>query len=231
MIVASVCSVWLPTPSSTMAPLLGYWKLRGLAQYIRTLLEYTGTKYEEKLYLFDSEPSWPDDKFNLGLDFPNLPYYIDGNVKLTQSAAIMYYIGRKNNMIGKTDEEKMYVDMLVNQAVDMRMRYAYLVNDSDFEEKKPKYLNEDLPKTLKMLSDYLGDKTWVLGDQITIPDFIFHEVLIINLDLDKRCLDNYKNLQVYIKRFEELPTIKKYLASPRLIKSPVSGPLAKFGNK
>lgn len=53
-------------------------------------------------------------------------------MKLTQSVAIMYYIGRKNNMIGRTDEEKMYVDMLVNQAMDMRMRYAYLVYDSDY---------------------------------------------------------------------------------------------------
>lgn len=143
----------------------------------------------------------------------------------------MYYIGRKNNMIGKTDEEKMYVDMLVNQAIDMRMRYAYLVYDPAYEEKKPKYLNEDLPKTLKMLSDYLGDKTWVLGDQITIPDFIFHEVLFVNLDLDESCLDNYKNLQAYIKRFEELPAIKKYQASPRFIKSPINAPFAKIGNK
>lgn len=29
------------------------------------------------------------------MDFPNLPYYIDGDVKLTQSQAILRYIARK----------------------------------------------------------------------------------------------------------------------------------------
>ena len=34
-------------------------------------------------------------KHNLGLDFPNLPYMLDGDVKLTQTLAIMRYLGRK----------------------------------------------------------------------------------------------------------------------------------------
>uniref|UniRef100_A0A4X1UTN1 glutathione transferase n=1 Tax=Sus scrofa TaxID=9823 RepID=A0A4X1UTN1_PIG len=41
---------------------------------------------------------WLSDKFKLGLDFPNLPYLIDGAHKLTQSNAILRYIARKHNM-------------------------------------------------------------------------------------------------------------------------------------
>ena len=50
-----------------------------LAQPIRLLLEYTGTKYVEKKYVFTLDmAAWLKEKFTLGLDFPNLPYYIEG---------------------------------------------------------------------------------------------------------------------------------------------------------
>uniref|UniRef100_A0A8C3F0N6 GST N-terminal domain-containing protein n=1 Tax=Chrysemys picta bellii TaxID=8478 RepID=A0A8C3F0N6_CHRPI len=37
-------------------------------------------------------------KEKLGLDFPNLPYLIDGKNKLTQSNAILWYIVRKHKL-------------------------------------------------------------------------------------------------------------------------------------
>lgn len=60
--------------------------------------------------LYDKS-GWLDDKFNLGLDFPNLPYLIDGQVKLTEYEAIMQYICNKYcpDYLGKTDEEKVRV--------------------------------------------------------------------------------------------------------------------------
>lgn len=33
---------------------LGYWNIRGLAQPIRNLLEYTDEKYEDRIYDFDT---------------------------------------------------------------------------------------------------------------------------------------------------------------------------------
>jgi hypothetical protein len=52
----------------------------------RLLLEYTGTKYEDKKLACGPAPTfdrsaWTDQKFSLGLDFPNLPYYIDEEVR------------------------------------------------------------------------------------------------------------------------------------------------------
>ncbi|TPP67459.1 GST 26 [Fasciola gigantica] len=51
---------------------LGYWKLRGLAQPVRLLLEYLGEEYEEHLYGRDDREKWMSEKFNLGLDLPNV---------------------------------------------------------------------------------------------------------------------------------------------------------------
>merc|ERR1712080_85197 len=78
---------------------LCYWDIRGLAQPIRLLLEYTGTKYQNKMLSRGPAPDfdgscWTDIKEFLGLDFPNLPYYIDGNVKMTSSGGMLERFSR-----------------------------------------------------------------------------------------------------------------------------------------
>lgn len=75
-----------------MAPVLGYWNVRGLTSSIRNLLHYKEAEFEEKLYYFCDEErkEWLADKSSLDLDFPNLPYYIDGDVKLTQVILTRY---------------------------------------------------------------------------------------------------------------------------------------------
>lgn len=72
-----------------MVPVLGYWDIRGLTSTIRNLLHYKGVEFVEKLYPIGPAPEydvaeWLADKQTLDLDFPNLPYYIDGDVKLSQ---------------------------------------------------------------------------------------------------------------------------------------------------
>ncbi|CAG0910166.1 unnamed protein product, partial [Darwinula stevensoni] len=57
----------------------------------------------------------------LGLDFPNLPYYIDGDVKLSQSLSIIRHLGRKHGLYGQTEEEQCRQDMAEQQHVDLKM--------------------------------------------------------------------------------------------------------------
>ena len=65
---------------------------------------------------------WYKYKFTLGLDFPNLPYLIDGDVKLTESQAIARYISGKYRpeLLGKTLEDRANVDMLYSISNDAR---------------------------------------------------------------------------------------------------------------
>ncbi|VDQ08895.1 unnamed protein product [Trichobilharzia regenti] len=60
-----------------MAPQLGYWKIKGLVQSIRLLLEYLGDEYEERLYGRDDGEKWQKEKFSLGLEFPNETLKVD----------------------------------------------------------------------------------------------------------------------------------------------------------
>lgn len=75
--------------------LLRYWPGAWKGNSIRLLLEYVGADYEEIRY---SQDKWfNDDKHNLGFNFPNLPYLIDGDLKLTESLNLLSYIPNKYN--------------------------------------------------------------------------------------------------------------------------------------
>nr|XP_042135646.1 glutathione S-transferase Mu 7 isoform X3 [Peromyscus maniculatus bairdii] len=142
-----------------------------LAHAIRMLLEYTDSSYEEKRYTMGDAPDydqsqWLNEKFKLGLDFPNLPYLIDGSHKITQSNAILRYLARKHNLCGETEEERIRVDILENQLMDNRMVLARLCYNPDFEKLKPGYL-EQLPEMMRLYSEFLGKRPWFAGDKIT----------------------------------------------------------------
>ncbi|XP_008848597.1 glutathione S-transferase Mu 7 isoform X1 [Nannospalax galili] len=218
-----------------MPMILGYWDIRGLAHGIRLLLEYTDSSYEEKRYIMGDAPDydqsqWLNEKFKLGLDFPNLPYLIDGPHKITQSNAILRYIARKHNMCGETEDEKIRVDILENQLMDTRMVLARLCYNPDFEKLKPEYL-EQLPGMIKLYSEFLGMQPWFAGDKITFVDFIAYDVLERNQVFEPKCLDEFPNLKGFIARFEGLQKISAYMKTSRFLPTPLFTKMATWGNK
>ncbi|KAJ8370233.1 hypothetical protein SKAU_G00102610 [Synaphobranchus kaupii] len=216
-----------------MSMKLAYWDIRGLAQPIRLLLEYTGTKYEDKFYSCGEAPNydksgWFDEKDKLGMDFPNLPYLLDGDRKIVQSNAIMRYIARKHNMCGESEDERIRVDMMENQAMDLRNGFV-IVCYTSFDKMKPGYL-EKLPGMLNQFSSFLGDRKWFAGNKITFVDFLLYELLDQHRMFEPNCLDNVKNLKEFMDRFEGLEKIAAYMKSKNFMKTPVNNKMAKWGN-
>lgn len=217
-----------------MAPVtLGYWDIRGLAQPIRLLLAYSGEEWENKLYACGSPPefsrdAWLQDKFSLGLDFPNLPYLIDGDVKISQSNTIIRYIARKHGLLGKTDEEQLRADLLESEINDFRREYVGMCYSRNFDDLKGPYL-ERLPAKLKLLSDFLGDRSYFAGENITFPDFIVYEMLDQHKVLSPTSLDNSPKLQQFLERIESHKAISEFLSSSKNFKYPLNGPMASFG--
>lgn len=60
----------------------GYWGVRGRGQVIRLLLGYLGVEFEDEKYT-NGDKWFKEDKLHLGLEFPNLPYLIDGEYNIT----------------------------------------------------------------------------------------------------------------------------------------------------
>ena len=214
-------------------PVLGYWDIRGLAQPIKLLLAYTGTEYQDKRFPCGPGPEfdrsqWFDNKFSFGLDFPNLPYYIDGDVKLSQSNAILRYIARKHDMLGKTDKEKAMVDMMAEETMDLRNAWIGLCYNPDFENLKEGYLNNLGPK-MQQFSKFLASKPWFAGQSMTFVDFVMYELIDIHQQLVPNCVQNYPNLERFQERFERLPKIAMFMKSPQFMKAPLNNKMAKFG--
>ncbi|KAI5243827.1 glutathione S-transferase Mu 1 [Manis pentadactyla] len=218
-----------------MAMTLGYWDIRGLAHSIRLLLEYTDSNYEEKKYTMGDAPDydrsqWLNEKFMLGLDFPNLPYLIDGAHKITQSNAILRYIARKHNLCGETEEEKIRMDILENQVMDTRLHQARVCYSPDFEKLKLEYLKE-IPEKMKLYSQFLGKRPWFAGNKLTYVDFLAYDILEMHRIFEPRCLDAFPNLKDFIARIEGLKKISAYMKSSRFLHAPVYSKLALWGNK
>ena len=111
------------------------------AQAIRLLLEFTRTEFEDRKLTMEGAPTyskacWTDIKDKLDLDFPNLPYFIDGDVKITQSNAILRYIARKHRLCGESVEEKARVDMMADCAMDLRSGMVRLAYNPEFVRNK-----------------------------------------------------------------------------------------------
>jgi glutathione S-transferase len=69
--------------------------------------------------------NWTPEKFTLGLDFPNLPYYIDVDGKLTQSLAIMRYLARKYDLFATDEKSLTRQDLVEQQIQDMRLHFIF----------------------------------------------------------------------------------------------------------
>mmetsp|Transcript_20706 Transcript_20706/g.3349 ORF Transcript_20706/g.3349 Transcript_20706/m.3349 type:complete len:105 (+) Transcript_20706:40-354(+) len=100
-------------------PTVGYWDIRGIGAHIRLLLTHLGVDFDFRGYVCGDGPQfdrsdWFNEKFTLGLQFPNLPYLIDGDVKVTETTAILSYVCQKYRpeYLGRTPEETRLVWMI-----------------------------------------------------------------------------------------------------------------------
>lgn len=177
-----------------------------------------------------SRAAWEDVKYTLGLDFPNIPYFIDADVKLTQSLAIMRYVARKNGLDGANEQEKARIDLVEQQISDYRGAFSGMCYNPDFDTLKVEYL-KNLPTRLKLLSDFLGAHQWLAGQNLSYADFILYEFLDQQRLFSPAALDDFANLRELVERFENLPKVAAYLKSDKFLKGPINGARAQWGGR
>jgi glutathione S-transferase len=200
---------------------LGYWKIRGLAEPIRMLLQYAGIDYEEVVYEQGDAPGydksvWFDVKFTLGLEFPNLPYLIDGDLKLTQTISILHYLSAKTGLFPKSSNpaDISRYDMIDHVILDfflMGVRLCYS-SPEDFAANKSAVVGK-AKDVMKQFSAALGDKKFFAGNDITGTDFWMFEAIDRFVRLDTTFIE-HGNLKKFMERIRELPQLQKYFTSP-----------------
>ncbi|CAL8110918.1 unnamed protein product [Orchesella dallaii] len=222
---------------SSSKPQLVYWDIRALAEPIRLLLRYLQVDFEDKRISFGDTSSIPSvltpwfiQKYSHGLDFPNLPFYIDGDVRISQSFAILQYIARKYNLYGDTIEEQATIDMVSQVVNDLRWAAWVTYNDPNFRQIKDEW-KTSVPERLGDLNKFLEGKEFVLGTKISFADFLVYE----SLEWYRQCIPEVfeqpelANLENFQKRIAEIPQIKEYLNSDNFKSWPFFAPIVNFG--
>ena len=89
-------------------------------------------------------------------------------------------------------------------------------------------MNEATIAIIKPLVDHLGDKKFLEGDTVLLPDFLLFELIeylqAINGGVTFR---TYPTLEAFHNNVKNLPGMKEFYSSKRAIKSPYLPPVAK----
>ena len=171
-------------------------------------MAHLGIEYDQEVYRHGETNEtimkpWTSKKHFLGLDFPNLPYLIDGDVRLTESKSIMKYLCRKHDpdMLGRDAFEIATSDMVSRVHDDLHAKYgAHCFKTGD----TPK-LHTDLAEDTGKLVRFLGDKPFMVGEQLTFVDFCMFELIDQMQFLSQgKTLGEHATLQAYFKRVENV---------------------------
>jgi hypothetical protein len=109
-------------------PTIVYWNIIGLAQSIRLTLVHAGVDLVD-VRIDPGLPgsasykmTWFNAKERLRspscLEAPNLPYYMDNNVKICQSDTILRYLGRQHSLYTATPDMEYVTDMVLDELKD-----------------------------------------------------------------------------------------------------------------
>ncbi|OXA53606.1 glutathione S-transferase class-mu 26 kDa isozyme 47 [Folsomia candida] len=207
-------------------PQFGYWDLRGLGHATRFALAYMGVDYEHVVYIENNEEAggektWAHQKPKLGMDAPNLPYWFDDKVKLTESLAILKYVVRKYKpALMPTDLVQLSKVEQTEGVIADTYSYIFAAAYSGTDKEKERFESET-PKKVEILSKCLGDKKFLLGNEMCYLDFVLFEQFSM---LTKYRPDLVpKNLQAFVSNLEKIPEIATYISSPTFISSPFFG--------
>ena len=93
---------------------------------------YAQVDFEDVMYEHGPAPEWSHDQWrsvkpNMPHAYPNLPYLIDGDFTLTETAAIMKYIARKwkPELLGTTPAEYATAEMMEFHVADLKKKATW----------------------------------------------------------------------------------------------------------
>ena len=198
---------------------------------------YLNVNFDDKTYPvlgeapdFDKS-SWFDVKESKGMEYPNLPYLIDGETKISETTAIMMYVAKKYSpeLLGRTAAEVGRVNMLSAHVASLKGKSTtpcYMGGDLEV-------IIEDCRPVLAKIVAAMGESEWIAGPNLTWLDFYFAELVDMLNTLTSGLFNaEFPSLQTYWERFIALPNLAEAWADDsKLMKAPFNNKMAKYLNE
>jgi glutathione S-transferase len=207
-----------------------------LAHPIRALLAFSGVAFEDVLYTTDD--SWYSVKHELGLDFPNLPYWIEGDIQLTQSGAILRFLAERHGLVGATPAQRAHVNMLEGFVGDFRsalVKLVYGTSKEDFPKAQEAFLADKATPFVNAIEGYLARNggPFLVGAGLTLPDFILFEMLdeLRHMIFPHPVGGPFANqpfVQNFLNAYESIPALRAFMSSAAHVNVPFNGEEAAF---
>ena len=195
----------VPAENFDSVPVFGYWAIRGLGAPCRMMFYFCKVQFADRTFECGDAPDfdkscWTDVKETLGLEYPNLPYLIDGDTKLTETAAIMQYIAKKwrPELLGRNAVEVGRINMFWAHVLKLKMDTTIPCYTGKSSEE---IIDVGRPLLAKIV-DVMGDSNFIAGENITWLDFYFAECLdMLNTLSDGLFFAEFPSMQTYWERF------------------------------
>ena len=196
-----------PAKPTQKTPVLAYWGIIGRGDQCRILLHHLGVKFEDKMYTpgDDSAAGWPKQKDKLGMVFPNLPYFNDGESIHAETLPVLRSICRKYcpAYLGRNQKEQAYADSFANTIYgDFGPWLGAAFFSPDYNAKRAE-LCESASKICETIQKCLGTKRFIAGD-ITYCDFMTYWALKYLNRFDPSIIKAFPKIATYVQNMHSL---------------------------
>ena len=195
-------------------------------------MRYAGVEYKLEEYEQGDGPdfsreSWMSVKPTMGLDFPNLPYFIDGDFKITETLAILKYVADKwkPELLGKDAQHRAMVNMAAFKVHELKMKVTgpcYM--SGNLEE-----INQAIKDLLPGILAFMGNNKFVAGNEPSYVDFHFFELVNkLQCLTGGELFKNYPVVDAYNTTMKDLAGLKEYLPTCEEQTKPFNNKVAKL---
>lgn len=187
---------------------LTYFAVKGLANMIRLILEDHGIKYK---FTVVTPENWSDIRPHT--PFGQVPVLtVNGETKLSQSLSIVRFLAREHGLAGASNLEQAQVEMWIDQATDVRMKFVKIIY-SNFEESLKPFL-ESLPAEFAVFEKQLAgqeSKDHLLFGKLTAADYVLFDLLLVLVALNAEWIESVPSVKAFYESFGAREKVAAFL--------------------
>lgn len=202
-----------------------YWpSIQGRGEFVRLLLEEAGAPYRD----LGREPGGEEQVAATLYDRHfGPPILQDGDLELSQTAAICDYLGRKHELASDNPHRALQLALTIADVVcEVHDTHHPIASSLYYEDQKAAakkraaaFTKERLPKFLRYFAGILGKREYLLGDSLSYPDLSLFQ---LTSGLEYAFPNAFRRacprkLLEHRDRVARRPRVAAYLASERRI--------------